>query len=234
MTKKQKRALKKGQRLIANASRATRRKWALKASRTRAKSRLADCEGKLQSHMLSAHPRVLGLSAEDYAGYRPERSVEEYAGVPKATNPELMLVHNPVPRSHLGYSLSVRHRRTTMRRRSGKKAVRVGGKRRTWKGLVRKFGVKKAARIWRSSKKIGGKKRRSSRRRRARNSWKGHKRAHARAARKGWRKRRHRGSRRKSRRGKRCRKGSYRALVRKFGVKKASKKWRKSRCKRRK
>jgi hypothetical protein len=59
-------------------------------------------------------------------------------------------------------------RRTTMRRKSRNgKYVRIGGKRRSWKALVRKHGVKKAARIWRKKKKVhtGKRKGRKGRRR---------------------------------------------------------------------
>ena len=54
---------------------------------------------------------------------------------------------------------SSRRRKSSSRRRKcgGRRRVRVGGKNRTWKGLVKKLGVKGAAKIWRKSKKHGGK-----------------------------------------------------------------------------
>jgi hypothetical protein len=98
-------------------------------------------------------------------------------------------------------------------RRNKPLTVRVGGKKYTWRGLVKRHGVKAALRKWRGKRKYHGwtKTRvaanpRRRRRRRSRNSWKGARRRHARAAKKGWRKRRGSRSHRKygKRRGRRC------------------------------
>lgn len=114
----------------------------------------------------------------------------------RARNPELLVVTNPGGR------------RAKMRRRNGRrrKAVRVGGKRLTWKGLVRRFGVKAAAKKWRGAKAA------NPRRRRRRNTWFGQPRRHARAARKGWRRRR--GARGRRRYGRRRRSGCRRRTSR--------------------
>jgi hypothetical protein len=141
-----------------------------------------------------------------------------------------MVIHNPghYRRRASSARFTVKHRRNEMRKR---RRVRKG----SYRALVKRLGVKKASCLWRKSKRKGS-------RRRRRNSWKGHRKAHARAARKGWRSRRRgrksRGRRRSRKsRSKYCRnktrKGSYRALVRKLGVKKAVKVWRKRkrRCK---
>jgi hypothetical protein len=50
-------------------------------------------------------------------------------------------------------------------KRSGKKFVRVGGRKLSWKGLVKRFGVKKAKKLYRK-----GKRGRASNRRRFRRS----------------------------------------------------------------
>lgn len=49
-------------------------------------------------------------------------------------------------------------RRSKMRRRKskGKKFIRMGGKKVSWRGLVKKFGVRGAKKKWRKAKKIGG------------------------------------------------------------------------------
>lgn len=56
-------------------------------------------------------------------------------------------------------------RRKTMRRRKsrGKRFIRFGGKKVSWRGLVKRFGVKGAKSKWRKAKKIGGGSKRRSR-----------------------------------------------------------------------
>jgi hypothetical protein len=49
------------------------------------------------------------------------------------------------------------------RKKVGKKFIRYKGKRTSWKGLVRKLGVKKASSTWRRSKKLCGPVRKSRR-----------------------------------------------------------------------
>ena len=105
-----------------------------------------------------------------------------------------------------------------MRRRRRKASnkpltVRLGGRRHTWRALSRKYGPMKAKKLWRRAKKYHGYSRtrvHNGKRRRARNSWKGHKRAHRKAARKGWRRR---GRKYSSRRRKGVRKFRYRGKL---------------------
>jgi hypothetical protein len=167
-----------------------------------------------------------------------------------ARNPELLVLYNSGSRRRrnsvgAGVEFNVRKhrvRRSEMRRRRRNLplTVRRGRRKSTWKGLVKRFGVKRAAKMWRKSKKYHGysRTRVANRRRRRRkyNSWKGHKAAHRRAARKGWRKRSRRGRARrkygKRRKGCRARKGSIKygkcyfsraALRRKIGKRRMKK-----------
>jgi len=169
-------------------------------------------------------------------------------------NPELMVMHNPGRhyRGRAGLSrLSIQHRRTKNMRRRKKRnhplTVLIGGKRRSYRGFIKrsmkggKMTMKQAARKWKRSKKFHGSSKTrvaaNGRRKRRYNSWKGHRAAHARAARKGWRKRKNRGGKRRAGRKssrRRCpsrgRKGSWKRLVKKYGVKGAKKHYH---CKRR-
>lgn len=138
----------------------------------------------------------------------PHMGVEDFHTV--GENPELLVMTNPVRRYSRGVgSLRLlKRRRPTMRRRRRNYPVtaRVGGRKHTWKKLVKKYGVKGAAKFWRRSKRYHGytKTRCMNRSRRSRRS-------HRRGC--------------NGRRG--CRKGSYRALVRRHGVKIAARMWRK-------
>lgn len=124
-----------------------------------------------------------------------------------ARNPELLVV-TPNPAKSMYYSpeeiSNPKKRRTAMRRRkgrNGKLSVRIGGHRRTWKGLVKKYGVMKAKSIWRKKKKF-----------------------HGGTAVCGGTRRRRKG--RKGRRGSRSR---WMKLVKRWGVKGAKKRYRKGR-----
>jgi hypothetical protein len=128
---------------------------------------------------------------------------QEYVGYEESANPELLVYTNPGRRHFRGGvgSLRVRHHR---RRRSRNYPVTVmfKGRRHTWKTLVRQYGVKVAARHWHRGRKYHGYTKRGVRG--------------------------HRVSREFALNRKRCgRKNSYRALVRRLGVKRAAKQWRK-------
>jgi hypothetical protein len=66
-----------------------------------------------------------------------------------ATNPELLVYTNPG-------SLSFNKRRRSRRRNYPITVKNIGGHRHTWKALVRKVGVTKAAKMWRSGKHFHG------------------------------------------------------------------------------
>lgn len=126
-----------------------------------------------------------------------ERGAREYMN-----NPELLIVRN-------GKHTMRRYRKS----RNPRLTIKLGKKRVTYRGLVKKVGFKKAPKIWRGKPKyhagkvVGCPSRiRRSRKGKGR---KGKGRKHS-----------------VSRSRKHTRKGSYRALVKKFGVKKASKIWR--------
>jgi hypothetical protein len=113
----------------------------------------------------------------------------------RSRNPELLVVsNNPDGRSK---SMRRRRRRNTAGRKYPKGM---------WKKLVKKYGVKGAKRH------MGGGTKRRRRRSRRRNTWFGHRRGHAVAARKGWRHRRRRGakSRRRGRKARGRRRGGRR------------------------
>lgn len=116
------------------------------------------------------------------------------------SNPELLVVTN---NPHGKRSTAMRRRRKS-RRRNGKLTVRIGGRRRSWKSLVKQFGVKGAKRKWRGKKKYSGKCVVSG----------------------GGRRRRKSRGRRRSARGK---KGLWKRLVKRWGVKGAKKRYRKGR-----
>lgn len=86
-------------------------------------------------------------------------------------NPELLVVTSN-PRERSG---TMRRRR----RRNGKITAMIGGKRRSWRGLVRKWGFKGASKRWRKAKKYhggvavcsGGRRRRKKSRGRRRSTW---------------------------------------------------------------
>ena len=116
----------------------------------------------------------------------------------RARNPELLVVsNNPVSK----------RRNSSMRRRRRKHAAARKYPKGMWKKLVKKYGVKGAKRHVAGG---GGGRRR---RRRRRNSWHGHRRGHAIAARKGWRHRRRRGkhARRRGRKARGRRRGGRRS-----------------------
>lgn len=107
-------------------------------------------------------------SVEDWAGYvspRREQTVEEYAGYLPSKNPELMIVHNPHRRFHRTGSTNfmVRHRRHRRVKARNTIRVRIGGQRRSYRSFIkylcgrkrkgRKITLKRAAAIWRRSKK---------------------------------------------------------------------------------
>lgn len=169
-------------------------------------------------------------------------------GRQRANNPELLVMSNPGRRRRSGRvsgSLHVRGRRAMRRRRRNLPlTVRIGGRKHTWRALVKKHGVKGARKYWRGKKKFHGYSRKrvaANRRRRRRNSWRGHRKGHRRAALKGWRRRRKGGRRRRRassrRRGgrrssRRARRGSIRygkryysrkALIRKLGKRRVRK-----------
>lgn len=112
---------------------------------------------------------------------------------PLRSNPELLIVGaNPMRR---------KRRMARKRRRNSPVTVKIGRKKHTWKALVRKHGVTKASKLWKRGKKfhgysrdrvILGRRRKGRKRRKSRNSWRGNRRGHCRAAKKGWRKRRRR------------------------------------------
>jgi hypothetical protein len=86
--------------------------------------------------------------------------LSDYADREISTNPELLVMMNP-GRRHFSRgvgSLSIRHRRHNMRRRRRNYPItaKVGGRKHTWKKLVRKFGVKRAAKLWRKGKRYHG------------------------------------------------------------------------------
>ena len=134
----------------------------------------------------------------------------------KASNPELLIVSNPRGRSKM---------RRRARRKNSPLTVSVRGRRHGWKGLVRRYGVRKAAKLWRKSKRkrhgysVGGATCRTRRRRR-------------RAANRGGVTRRRKATTRRTSARKaikyRGRRTTWKGLVRKLGVSGASKIWRKS------
>jgi hypothetical protein len=244
---------------VVDAPRRVRLRWARKAAITRrANKKLRECKAQLVgcSQKLEAAPILSsGRDMRRYDYMSPEvsqydelaesapQAAAEYVGYGysanpcrrRSLNPELMVVHNPGRhyRSRAGrVSLSVRHRRNNMRRKSRNLplTVKIGRKRHTYRRFIRaamkggKMTMKQAARKWKRSKKFHG----YSKKRVSRNSWKGHRKAHARAARKGWRKRR---MRRMGRSRRRCKANRWMKLVKKYGVKKAKRHYR---CKRRK
>ena len=164
--------------------------------------------------------REAPVSTSGWAGWRPQQ-----------TNPELLVVSNPWNKAarlarrrmrRLGAkrpSVFVTNhkirRNSSMRRRRRNFPVtaKIGGRKHTWKALVRKHGVKVAAKKWKKARKFHGYSKArilaKNRRRRRKNSWSGHRKAHGRAARKGWRKRR--STRKGSRRARRSRRSSRRA-----------------------
>lgn len=111
-----------------------------------------------------------------------EHVVRQYQQREMARNPELLVWRNPGRRSSglEASGLLVKRRKSKMRKRrksrrsrrrarNGKMYIKVGGKRLSWRGVVKKYGgVKKAARKWRSSKKFHGGKAVSCPRRRRR------------------------------------------------------------------
>jgi hypothetical protein len=161
-------------------------------------------------------------------GIADEKNIVRVAGGRRVSkNPELLVMYNPNggrAAAGAGVEFNVRKhtvRRKAMRRRRRRNlplTVRSGRRKHTYRALVRRVGVKRAAKMWRKAKKFHGySKHRVSankrRRRRSYNSWKGHKAGHRRAAKKGWRKRRRGRARRRSysRRRKGSRKGACRA-----------------------
>lgn len=101
-----------------------------------------------------------------------EHMLQQYRQREVARNPELLVWRNPGRRS-TGLSvrgLSVKRRKSKMRKRrkksrsrrrarNGKMYIKVGGKKLTWRGVVRKYGIKKGARRWKKSSKFHGGKR---------------------------------------------------------------------------
>lgn len=215
---------------VATAPASVRKRWAKQAAETRRRCALALRRKMARGYDPEARHIVPASSVPVVRASAPLPSIYEEEDAVVGTNPELMVIHNPCHyrRRASNARFTISHRRNTMRRRRRRNSARKG----SYRSLVRQMGVKKAARLWRKSKRG---------RRKARNSWHGQKKRHARAARKGWRGRRRgrKGARRRSRKSskycrRRVRKGSYRALVRKLGVKKAVKIWRKRKrkCKR--
>jgi len=187
---------------------------------------IADYDGKLRTGravMPSSHGGwVLNLGgAHGTPAIADERNIVRVGGGSRrlrGKNPELLVMYNPdgSPSSAVpGAELNVRQHRTRRgamrRRRRGRNlplTVRIGGRKHTWRALVKRYGVRGAKRKWRGKKKYHGYSRtrvhnRRGRRRRRYNSWRGQRRRHARAARKGWRRRSRKYARRRGRRGRR-------------------------------
>ncbi len=64
-------------------------------------------------------------------------------------NPELLIVRNPSPKGGVRNMAAKRKRRKSSRRRGPK----------SWKAFVKRYGVKKAAKLWRKKHRKGGKRR---------------------------------------------------------------------------
>lgn len=123
---------------------------------------------------------ALGTAEHVVKRYEEMGALDNISQRLSARNPELLVWRNPGRRSSgLGASgLLVKRRKSKMRKRrksrrsrrrsrNGKMYIKVGGKKLTWRGVVRKYGIKKGARRWKKSSKFHGGKRvtRSCRRR---------------------------------------------------------------------
>lgn len=230
---------------VVNAPPALRKRWARKAAETRkrcakVRARLKSCGQQVAACASSVastpvaqilRPRytpsyVSEGGWDETEHHEEERSVlprYRSAGRPVAANPELLVVHNPGGRRRKGraFGLVIRRKGNSMKRRRRKNptTARFGGRRLSWRSFVkkvvgkkrrgRKISLKRAGAMWRKLKKhYTGKTRKTRSRRKGRRS------------------------RRSFRRSRRVG-GSWKSLVKRFGVKRASCMYRKgSRSKR--
>lgn len=221
--------------------------WARRAAATRRKTKplrqdihalladLTDCVENLRAATRTPYVRTAGswprrsfgstekavsgrVVANNYSSWVPEYS-SYYDRLP-SNNPELLVVSNPFKG---GRTVKRRTRRTRRRGRSRRRnsplTVRYKGHSRTWRGMVKILGVKGAQKIWRKKRKHHGYVKGAITPLRAR-----YKRRAANPRRR----------RRKTRRNAPLRvkhgrtRHSWRGLVKKLGVKKAARVWRRS------
>ena len=168
---------------VANAPRRVRLKWLRQAQK--AKRYYARCRRKYGvelhraaggGHLSFARPGpvipppVLPPSTSAW----PPGQQQTFVSREQEENPELLMYTNPQREYFSGGVGTMRLKRRSARRcRRGRNlpvTARVGSRKHTWRSLVKRLGVKKAARAWRSGKRFHGyTKTRCMNRRRCRN-----------------------------------------------------------------
>ena len=181
-----KRASNRSRYTVATAPRRVRMKWLKKAQAARKYyARCRKKYGVHLQHQAGSHHLGFSCGSSgpgpvippvSQATVPPPPPVPEYASSRmEGHNPELLIYSNPGRRYfyHGVGSMKVlrrsvsrgrgvkRHRRTNMRRRHRRSrnypvTASVGGRKHTWKSLVKKLGVKKAAKAWRKGKRYHG------------------------------------------------------------------------------
>lgn len=147
---------------VVDAPKKVRTRWAKKAWATRRSASLRDCQSKLGKCSPCApgvteigQPslgRLTGQFAERL-GFNPMNSMDDMDRI-AASNPELLIVHNPAGKGKKAM------RRKRKKSGGGRLSIKVGGRRLTWKGCVKKYkSIKKAAAVWKKKPKYMGRKR---------------------------------------------------------------------------
>jgi hypothetical protein len=153
--------------VFKHATHRQRLAWARKAARTRAKcAKLAHLRDLKAARESTSAPALISERRPMPVDIRSAEAETSEIG----TNPELLIVRNRFRSacrnpSRVKLVIKRRRRADTMRRRRrrhrkcysrGIKTIRIGGRKRSWRSLVKQFGVKGAKKRWRGKKKYCG------------------------------------------------------------------------------